>query len=147
MLLILLMRRKQLYSQNSLLIIYDDKWFEPSHVASRLFCTSVGTIPLYGKTCVRRTLRGEVLGHPRSRCGVRLRCRYLSEFGICRYVSCRLWWMVGEWCLDESERFPAQGDMKHRWFCHLVYLLSKNNACSLHVITVVLLVCVWYPLI
>ena len=55
--------RKQWYGQNRLLIIYDDKWFEPSYVASRLFCTSVGTIPLYGKMCVHRTIRGEVLAN------------------------------------------------------------------------------------
>ena len=80
---------KQLYGQNRLIIIYDDKWFEHSYVASRVFCTCVGTMPLYGKMCVCRTLYGEVLAHPHSRCGVILRCRYLGEFGICRYVGCR----------------------------------------------------------
>ena len=79
--------RKQSYGQNRLLIFYDDKWFEPSYVASQLFCTSVGTIPIYSKTCVRRTLHGEVLAHPCSRCGVTPRCRYLGEFVICRYVG------------------------------------------------------------
>ena len=87
---------KPSYGQNSLLIIYDDKWFEPSYVASGLFCTSVGTIPLYGKTCVCRMLCGEILAHPRIRCGVTLRWIYLDEFGICRYVSCRFLWIVGE---------------------------------------------------
>ena len=81
--------RKKLYGQNRLLIIYDDKWFELSYVASKLFCTCLCTIPLYGKTCVRGTLHGEVLAHPRSRCGMTLRCRYLGEFGICRYVGRR----------------------------------------------------------
>ena len=52
---------KPSYGQNSLLIIYDDKWFKPSYVASRLFCTCVVTIPMYGKPCVHRTLGGEVL--------------------------------------------------------------------------------------
>ena len=42
-------------------MIYDDIWFEPSYVASRLVCTRVGTIPLYSKTCLRKTLCGEVL--------------------------------------------------------------------------------------
>ena len=83
----LLKGRKQSYGQNRLLIIYDDKWSEPGYVASQLFCTYVGTIPLYGKMCVHRTLRGEVLVHPRSRCGVTLRCRYLGEFSMFRYVS------------------------------------------------------------
>ena len=53
--------RKQSYVQNRLLIIYYYKWFEPSYVASQLFCTIVGTIPMYGKTCVCSTLHGEVL--------------------------------------------------------------------------------------
>ena len=87
--ILMLKGRKQSYGQNRLLIIYDDKWFEPSYVTSRLLCTSVGAIPLYGKTCVRRTLRGEVLAHPCSRCGVTLCWRYIGEFGICRYVGRR----------------------------------------------------------
>ena len=41
--------REQSYGQNRLLIIYGDKWYEPSYVASLLFCSCIGTIPLYGK--------------------------------------------------------------------------------------------------
>ena len=96
---LLIKGRTQSCGQNRLLIIDDGKWFETSYVASQFFCTSVGTILLYGKTCVRRTLRGEVLAHLRSRCGVTLRWIYLGEFGICRYVGCILLCMVGEWCL------------------------------------------------
>ena len=57
---LLLKGRKKLYGQNRFKIIYDNKWFNPSYVESRLFCPSIGTIPLYGKTCVCRSLRGEV---------------------------------------------------------------------------------------
>ena len=47
-------------------MIYDDKWFKPSYAASRLFYTIVGTISLYGKMCVRRTLSGEVFAKVRA---------------------------------------------------------------------------------
>ena len=50
---------------------------------------------MYGKIFVRRTLSGEVLAHPRSRCGVTLRCIYLGEFGIWRYVGRRFWCIAG----------------------------------------------------
>ena len=93
--IVVLKGREQSYGKTRLLIIFGDKWYKPSYVASLFFCSFVGTIPLYSKTCVCRTLCGEVLAHPCSRCGVTLCCRYLGDFGIWRYVGRKFWCIAG----------------------------------------------------
>ena len=47
--------------------------------------------------------------------------------------------------MNNQKYFPAQGATKHLWFCHLFYLLSKNNTYSLRVIAVVLFVLCMIP--